>query len=91
MTPPPLSKGPLHQPYVCSLCGRSSWHPRDLQERYCGWCGSEDGLLPKGEHRLTPDHQVSHVIAASYYLRWLALGAVIGLLIAVAITRWLWR
>lgn len=22
----------------CNTCGRTSWHPRDVQEKYCGYC-----------------------------------------------------
>lgn len=34
--------------YVCPRCGRVSSNPNDERERYCGACGSEDGMLPKG-------------------------------------------
>jgi hypothetical protein len=38
--------------YICPLCGRMSYHPKDVENRYCSCCGSADGLLPKDcQHR----------------------------------------
>lgn len=25
-------------PFVCPLCGRASWHPKDREQGYCGSC-----------------------------------------------------
>jgi ribosomal protein L37E len=32
-------------PFVCPICGRPSWHPRDLAERFCRVCGFMDDRL----------------------------------------------
>lgn len=36
---------PPAQPFVCPICQRRSWHPRDLAERFCAVCGFIDDAL----------------------------------------------
>lgn len=39
----------------CPKCGRTSWHPEDVRNRFCGVCGFHDQLLalPAPQRRLT--------------------------------------
>jgi hypothetical protein len=32
-------------PFVCPICRRQSWHPRDGAERFCAVCGFVDDVL----------------------------------------------
>jgi hypothetical protein len=32
---------------TCPKCGRTSYHPNDIAERYCGACGYHDGVGSK--------------------------------------------
>ncbi len=32
-------------PFVCPICQRHSWHPKDMTERFCSVCGFVDDVL----------------------------------------------
>lgn len=32
---------------TCPKCKRTSWHPKDIEYRYCGACGYHDGIGSK--------------------------------------------
>jgi hypothetical protein len=34
-------------PFICPICQRKSWHPRDAKERFCAACGFVDDVLLK--------------------------------------------
>jgi len=35
----------LFVPWItCPKCGRTSFHPKDIEYRYCGACGHHDGV-----------------------------------------------
>lgn len=38
----PANKLPLS--YLCPTCNRRSYHPKDIEERFCGVCGFADAL-----------------------------------------------
>jgi len=46
--------------YLCPLCRRKTYHPKDVEHSYCPCCGSAD--LPKNcEHVDSPARQLSRV------------------------------
>lgn len=50
-----IMEQPTH--IVCPKCGRVSHHPRDIQERYCGYCnGFHDDLMRAQPVMALPTH-----------------------------------
>lgn len=33
--------------FVCPLCGRASWHPKDAEHRFCGVCGFTEDVFDR--------------------------------------------
>jgi len=58
--PKPWKPGPKRckpgfpPPFVCPICQRGSWHPRDKEERFCGVCGFVDDVLAERGLRREP-------------------------------------
>ena len=47
MTPPIPPTAATPSPSItCPLCGRTSWHPHDIEQRYCGACHAFTGIDP---------------------------------------------
>jgi hypothetical protein len=42
-------------PFVCPICQRASWHPRDRAERFCSTCGFVDDVLLERSLRGKPN------------------------------------
>lgn len=43
-----MPKPPPELPHIeCPQCGRRSYHPKDIEHRYCSTCGFHDGLVGK--------------------------------------------
>ncbi len=37
--------------FVCPICKRQSWHPRDAEQRFCAKCGFVDDVLAEWKIR----------------------------------------
>ena len=38
-------------PFVCPICKRQSWHPRDAEQRFCAVCGFVDDVVTEWKIR----------------------------------------
>jgi ribosomal protein L37E len=52
---------------TCPRCGRTSWHPRDIEEGYCGHCHDWTAMDPDPSWVVnweggTPDGEVIKVV-----------------------------
>jgi hypothetical protein len=45
----PLAGKTKEYPYIeCPKCHLKSYHPKDIEHRFCAKCGFHDDLVPKG-------------------------------------------
>jgi ribosomal protein L37E len=46
-----MTRKPLPPSFLCPLCGLRSYHPKDVERRFCARCGSIDDVMAQQASR----------------------------------------